>query len=106
MNEVSEGAVVFILGGYCLRMARDGSFGPDTSVEQPLETAQGRAGKCAVGENRTRRTESDYGIYLCAIHARTICQTTPYSQTRKCPGGKNLTGQTRFDQTWDRGGRV
>ena len=57
-------------------------------------------------ENRTRRTESDYGISLCAMPLREICQTTPYSQTRKCPGGKNLTGQTEFDQNKGRGGRV
>ena len=35
---------------------------PDTSVEQPLETAQGRAEIIAGDENRTRRTKSDYGI--------------------------------------------
>lgn len=79
---------------------------PDTSVEQPLETAQGRAEIIAGDENRTWRAESDDGIYLCAIHARAICQTTPYSQARKCPGGKNLTGQTEFDQNKGRGGRV
>lgn len=106
MNEVSEGAVTLYTLGYCLGMPRDGSFGPAPVVLRPLETAQGRAGKCAVGENRTRRTESDYGISLCAIHARTICQTTPYFQARKCPGGKNLTGLTEFDQNKGRGGRV
>ena len=36
----------------------------------------------AEDENRTRRTESDYGISLCAMPLREICQTTPYSQTK------------------------
>lgn len=82
MEDVSEGAVVFIQGGYCLGMARDGSFGPAPVVLRPLETAQGRAEIIAGNENRTRRTESDDDISLCAIHAEATCQTTPYSQTK------------------------
>ena len=62
MNEVSEGAVTlyrgrFLTGGSLI----SGSF-PDVSVEQPLETAQGRAEIIPGDENRTRRTESDGGI--------------------------------------------
>lgn len=82
MNEVSEGAVVFIQGGFCLRMPRDGSFGPAPVVLRPLEIVASKAEKLAGDENRTRRARSDYGISLCAIHAREICQTTPYSQTK------------------------
>ena len=82
MDEVSEGALPLYTLGYCLRMPRDGSFGPDTSVEQPLEIVASKAEKLAWCENRTRRAGSDDGISLCAIHARTICQTTPYSQTK------------------------
>lgn len=77
MEDVSEGAVPLYTLGYCLGMARDRSFGPAPVVLRPLETAQGRAEIIAGNENRTRRTESDYGIYLCAMPLKEICQTTP-----------------------------
>ena len=82
MEDVSEGAVPLYTLGYCLGMPRDGSFGPAPVVLRPLEIVASKAEIIAGDENRTRRTESDYGISLCAIHARTICQTTPYSQTK------------------------
>ena len=71
-----------LLGGDCSRVARDGSFGPAPVVLRPLEIVASKAEKLAGDENRTRRTESDYGISLCAMPLKVICQTTPYSQTK------------------------
>lgn len=71
-----------LLGGYCLGMPRDGSFGPAPVVLRPLEIVASKAEIMAEDENRTRRTELDCGIYLCAMPLRAICQTTPYSQAK------------------------
>ena len=82
MNEVSESA----LPPYLLVSAENahvtGVSVPAPVVLRPLEIVASKVEIIAGDENRTRRAGSDYGIYLCAIHARAICQTTPYSQTK------------------------
>lgn len=55
---------------------------PGVAVERWLEIVASKAEKLAGDENRTRRTESDCGISLCAMPLREICQTTPYFQTK------------------------